>query len=55
MEAGAKPLHLWKRMEASGAVPPGRSEERSRQPKTKALLALQGAKAAERSRIAAAR
>lgn len=55
MEAGAKPRHLWKRMEASGAVPPGRSEERGRQPKTKALLALQGAKAAERSRIAAAR
>lgn len=42
MEAGAKPRHLWERMEASGSVPPGTTAERGGQAKSEALLALQG-------------
>lgn len=44
MEAGAKPRHLWKRMEASGAVPPGRTEKRGRQPKNQGFVGVTGRK-----------
>lgn len=49
---GPSPDTSGKRMEASGAVPPDRTEERGRQPKREALLALQGAESTVRNRLA---